>query len=447
MSNENRSDDRANRLAFMQINDDTGRVLRDFWKFVGPALPVILDDFYKHVTQTPHLAELLGNDIPRMQKMQGSHWARLFSGQFNAEYFAGVRRIGMVHNKIGLEPRWFIGGYSFVLSSLTDLAAKTYRWSPSKARAAIRAVNRAVLLDMDLAISTYQEAMLNERAQRGERVDMLIGAFDQDVTGALNALALSSAEMNASAISVAGTAAEATHQATAVAAASQQASSNMQMVAAATEELAASVGEIGRQVVQSAKITAQAVTEAEATSAAMRGLAEMAQSVDTVVKIISDIAGQTNLLALNATIEAARAGDAGKGFAVVASEVKALANRTAQATKEIDQQVTAIQTATSTSVGRIQVIGATITEISQIAATIAAAVEEQGAATQEIARNVQEAAAGIDLVSNNINRVGRAASDNGAAASQVQIASEGVAEHGQTLKLEVDQFLDRIRAA
>jgi methyl-accepting chemotaxis protein len=447
MAIEQDSDDRSARLAFMQVNDETRGIVRDFWKFVEPALPALLEGFYQHVTAIPHLAKLVGNDIPRLKKAQGTHWQRLFSGRFDDAYFTGVRQIGLVHYKIGLEPRWYIGGYNYVLSGLADLAARTYRWSPSKRQATIRAVNCAVLLDMDVAISVYQDATNNERAQRGERVDSLIGGFVREVSGPLNALASSSAELNATATSMAGTAEETTRQATGVAAASEQASSNMQTVAAATEQLAASVGEIGRQVAQSAEIATQAVREAQATTTAMRGLADMAQSVDTVVKIINEIAGQTNLLALNATIEAARAGDAGKGFAVVASEVKALANRTAKATEEIGQQIGAIQSATGASVARIEAIGATITEMNQIAATIAAAVEEQGAATQEIARNVQEAATGTGQVSANIGGVSQAASETGVAAAQVQAASGDVARQGQTLKQEVDRFIQAVRAA
>lgn len=98
-----------------------------------------------------------------------------------------------------------------------------------------------------------------------------------------------------------------------------------------------------------------------------------------MVNLISDIAGQINLLALNATIEAARAGEAGKGFAVVASEVNSLANQTAKATEDITSQIGAIQSSTAESITAIKGIGATIGRISEIATTIASAVEEQGA--------------------------------------------------------------------
>ena len=138
-------------------------------------------------------------------------------------------------------------------------------------------------------------------------------------------------------------------------------------------------------------------------------LANAANRIGEVVGLINTIAAQTNLLALNATIEAARAGEAGKGFAVVASEVKSLATQTARATEGITAQVTAIQGSTQEAVDTIKGIGQIIDKMSEIATTVAAAVEEQGAATAEIARNIQQAASGTQNVSNNIVGVSNAA--------------------------------------
>ena len=206
-----------------------------------------------------------------------------------------------------------------------------------------------------------------------------------------------------------------------VASASEEASTNVQSVASASEELTSSVSEISRQVQESSRVANEAVDQAQKTNDRVGELSKAAARIGDVVELINTIAGQTNLLALNATIEAARAGEAGRGFAVVASEVKALAEQTAKATGEISQQISGIQSATQDSVGAIKEIGDTIGRMSEISSTIAAAVEEQGAATQEISRNIQHAALGTSEVSSNIANVQRGASETGSASSQVLV--------------------------
>jgi uncharacterized protein YoxC len=170
----------------------------------------------------------------------------------------------------------------------------------------------------------------------------------------------------------------------------------------------------------------EAVEQARQTNDRVGELSKAAGRIGDVVELINTIAGQTNLLALNATIEAARAGQAGRGFAVVASEVKALAEQTAKATGEIDQQISGIQTATQESVAAIKDISGTIEKLSEIASSIAAAVEEQGAATKEISRNVQRAAEGTTQVSTNIGDLQRDASETGSACSRLLAAAQSL---------------------
>ena len=188
--------------------------------------------------------------------------------------------------------------------------------------------------------------------------------------------------------------------------------------------------------------------QAQHTNEMVQGLANAANKIGEVVKLINDIASQTNLLSLNTTIEAARAGDAGKGFAVVANEVKSLANQTAKAIGDIiSQQITAVQNATKEAVSAIQSIAGTITEINEISSSIASAVEEQGAATKEIARNVEQAATGTTEVSKNIGSVTTAAEEAGASANQVLTAAGDLSRQSETLRNEVDGFIARVRAA
>jgi methyl-accepting chemotaxis protein len=261
--------------------------------------------------------------------------------------------------------------------------------------------------------SQQEELKTTAEAEKKTLVLQIADEFERGVSASLNTLGIAASEMRTTSQGMSSTAKELSAQATSVAAAAEEASSNVQTVATATEELASSVAEIGRQVGQSTKIAGQAVEEANRTNATVHGLSQAADKIGDVVKLISDIASQTNLLALNATIEAARAGDAGKGFAVVASEVKSLATETAKATQEIAAQVATMQSVTSEAVQAIQGISATIATISEITVTIAATIEERGAATHEIARNVEEAAQGTRQVSSNIASVNQAAVGTG----------------------------------
>lgn len=295
----------------------------------------------------------------------------------------------------------------------------------------------------DEAAATDAEAKI----ERGRRVDSITREFETMIGEIVETVSSASTELEASASTLTATAERSQELTTTVAAASEEASTNVQSVASATEEMASSVNEISRQVQELASIANQAVDQARLTNDRVSALASAAARIGDVVELINNIAGQTNLLALNATIEAARAGEAGRGFAVVASEVKALAEQTAKATGEISTQISGIQAATQESVGAIKEIGDTIGRMSEIASTIASAVEEQGAATQEISRNVQQAAQGTMQVSSNITDVQRGASETGSASSQVLSAAQSLSSDSTRLKVEVSKFLNAVRAA
>ena len=290
--------------------------------------------------------------------------------------------------------------------------------------------------------ATQRERAIIER--RATREDMA-QRFEGSVGGAIQSLAGAAAQLNSAAESLSNTARMTSGTTDAAASGAHEAAGNVETVAAAAEELSASIREVASRIVDASRAAQAASAETVQTNAKVRELHEASVKIGDVVKLISRIANQTNLLALNATIEAARAGDAGKGFVVVASEVKALANQTERATREISDQISSIQGITLETAGAIEGIGRTISLLEEISTSVAASAEQQAAATAEITRTVTEAARSTASVSDNVAGAQQAVATTGAAAAQVLSTSRELERQSANIRSEVARFLSGIR--
>ncbi len=440
----NTTDDK--RLKFIGLSEDLLEALADNRERVLAVIPGILDRFYEHVGQFPETKNFFrdAGHIEHAKAAQTRHWGIILKGRFDEDYVRSVTAIGEVHNKLGLEPRWYIGAYSFLICGLCDTIARSKAWQGFNKKAGEEnkrlrsAIVKAAMLDMDLALSVYIEA---GKRDRRETIERLSSDFERSIVSSTDELTAATDRLSDASVQLTGATERTRAEADTVSLSSQDAAGNVQTVAAATEELAASVTEIGRQVTESYEISDTAVAQSSVAIDTVTSLTQAVNRVGEIVGLINDIAEKTNLLALNATIEAARAGEAGRGFAVVAAEVKDLAGQTAKATSEIGDQIQDIQGATDQSATAIESVNQTIARMNEISASIAAAVEQQKEATSEISKSVQAASNGTRSVTGSIAGITDASKQVSSMTDIVRTSAEDLGRHTKSLRADARQFM------
>jgi methyl-accepting chemotaxis protein len=215
---------------------------------------------------------------------------------------------------------------------------------------------------------------------------------------------------------------------------------SLEETAAALDEITTTVRKTAQGAVHARDVVGQAQSDAERSGqvvrdavGAMSAIESSARQIGNIIGVIDEIAFQTNLLALNAGVEAARAGDAGRGFAVVASEVRALAQRSAEAAKEIK----ALISASSQEVGRgVGLVGQT----GQALTTIMTQIKEINGVVGEIASSAAEQATGLHEVNTAVNQMDQVTQQNAAMVEQSTAAAHKLLSESRALMDLVSRF-------
>lgn len=285
-----------------------------------------------------------------------------------------------------------------------------------------------------------------EKAKRAEKLHNLVQSFGTRIEATMARIGDAAATMGQQSRFMVSTADEASQQSAIVTETAEETNTNVGMMASAAAALSDSANEVRQKISESRAISDEAVRKSELGTQQVNSLAESTEDIANIVQLITDISSQTNLLALNATIEAARAGEAGRGFAVVASEVKSLANQTVSATDEIAEKIGNMRATTRETVESMHEVAKVIKQVGELSVVIGATVDQQSAETNKMSENVREVAQGTTVVSENIADVREGNVQTQGAATKVLEVTDGLSGVLDSLKADIDAFLDDVQA-
>lgn len=456
-------------IQFMSLTENLKSLLRASKPQIMAALPKALDACYQKILSTPETAAFFSSEaiVNHAKTRQKALWEVIADANLDEHYAQSATRNGIVHAKIGLQPSWYIGGYSLVLgsllSSLLDESLPKPRFSTARTQQRAKsikqvvAVTKAAFLDMSLVISAYLDEEAQKRAKLEEQMKEDAASVVKVISDALLALAKGNltyqmndglpaeyidirSNYNTSTVQLA-TMLTSIHKATDTANENiaqitrssdvlsqhtERQSASLLESTTALSELANSVKQTANAASEADKIIAKLNTNAAAsravvveTAAAMQQIEKSSIEIGQIIGLIDDIAFQTNLLALNAGVEAARAGNAGKGFAVVATEVRALAQRSADAAK-------AIKALISNSSEQVAQGGELVRKTSTTLDGIISSISQIGSQVSHIATSAADQSSGLNEISLAVSQMNSSIQKNTAMVAETTAATHAL---------------------
>jgi methyl-accepting chemotaxis protein len=443
------------RLRFAGLDEAQCELLRQNRHVLSQPLKTALRDLFQRLQSSPDAARVFTSErqYDRLHDLLSSHWDVLTDARFDALYAERVKVLSDSESRMGLDPRWHVAGHGVVLEHLLTAAIGENTGSgllPSSRRRQrevtdlVGALVRLVMVDVEIAVSLrFNELRLKHHrdlaAQREHDRAEFEGIFRPIVDGlaagdltvrapsevpeayadladgmneALEQLQTAFLSSDEKLIHLRDATGRMVDTARTYAGRAQDQSAALDETSRALQDLTSSVRESAGQTKRAEATVAATRTSVEASGAvvgqaisAMADIETSAEQIGHIIGAIDEIAFQTNLLALNAGIEAARAGDSGRGFAVVAQEVRALAQRSADAAREIKTLVATTKNQVEAGVdmvaktqGAIADIVLQVGNISGTVSDIAARTDRQATELAGIAGTV--AGLGADLGSN-----------------------------------------------
>ena len=408
-----------------------------------------VDRFYDH---------LLSNDATRghfqserhiqnVKRTQAKYFSELFDGRCDAAYLRDRYRVGRAHERIGLEPEWYVGAYCIYMNQLFPMILDHYKDDPALGTATIQSLVKLICFDMGVAIDTYIDAITQRQTTQMEAYMSSVLSFASELEKA------SSDIMGATASQTTAT----QEQATGVAEITTTLSELHVMSAQTLEKAQAVIGESDRSI-EASRSGSKAVEDAvqgmheireqvETIAQKIVTLSEQTQQIGDIIMSVNEITEQSKLLALNAAIEAARAGDQGRGFAVVAAEIRSLADQSKQATARVRKILGDIQNATNSAViateqGTKKVeAGVSLTNrAGETIDMLGKSVEASAGAARLIANASRQQTSGIQQVSDAMNGINEATKNSVGGMQKTEASAKKLAEMTTHIQALVQQL-------
>lgn len=447
------------RLEFIDLTTEDALLLKQLAMIIEPHINKIVDSFYNNISHYPELKKIMndaGSSIERLKISQRAYIMEIFSGNYGNEYFERRLHIGVVHHRIGLTPRWYLGSYATYMKLLVPVILRQYWWRPGKAMKAIQALGKVLSLDTQLAIDTYIDGLVRDRKNTNLSTKILKQRISQyhelvndvtkgnlsgriqvegndelahlgdDLNNMVESLASMTSSVTESSNHILDTAKEVKSAVSAQSSgASQQASAinetttTLEQINATAQQnlekatslygvakLAKSEGNDGLIAVETAIVAMHDIHgNMEDISIHITELNERLQQIEEITNTVDDLSQQSRMLALNASIEAAKAGEAGRGFSVVAEEVKELAEQSRQAASQVKKILTEVNTASKRAVQSVASgnagadKGAELTERAGLVLQgLNKVINDAALSSQQIVAAIRQETAGIEQI-------------------------------------------------
>ncbi|WP_319530378.1 methyl-accepting chemotaxis protein [uncultured Cohaesibacter sp.] len=364
----------------------------------------------------------------------------LFERGFDQDYLQITTETVRSLISMGVSPSVYVMGYQEIVQVFSTVAAKGRH-----RRADVATVVECCFADIGIAfnlfISLLKEKNLEERQQLSDHFKRQVHTAITDIKQISQDVAHSSKDL-LSQIERANDHSETLHME--INGSLAQYVDNLEAIAANSTQLENTMGEIGENIASGVESITLSCERADRAKSNIDMLNASAHRINSLIKMIEDIAQQTNLLALNATIEAARAGEAGKGFAVVASEVKALADQSQKTAVSVTAQISQINELVQTSVADMDTLSGLITAAGDNMKAVSDSMMQQTEAMQRLTHRNEAVAEGTSQLQQNLGSMSETTKANTEACHLIVDHSTKLSQSSTSLQSNTEAFLKKL---